>query len=77
MNFKHVSIYILWLFSLVLAGRLTWEYASRSAVPEKKEYVSQRLSQERPYSPSPRRETPSYDVSRPRVESFVFDNAKL
>ena len=73
MNIKHVSVAVLWLLSLVLTGRLTWEYTSRQSAPEEKDGNSRLLFPERTRSAASHRETASYDVSRPSVESFVFD----
>lgn len=74
MNFKHIFICVLWLLSLVLVGRLTWEYTSSQSSPEKHgEYVTRPFLTGRAGDAAPRRKASSYDVSRPRVESFVFD----
>lgn len=64
---------VLWFMSLILMGRLTWEYASRKTAPEEKEYSSPSVSSERPRAASVRRENESYDDRRPQVESFLFD----
>lgn len=73
MNLKKTSLYALWLMSLVLVGRLTWEYTSKENKKEAAPSVVARPSTHYSGSPAVKEETSYYGQAKPQPESFVFD----